>query len=305
MMRWQIEAAAKQALSAMPGGVRVYRFLQERFGRLNTVDPREYWTERGQVFDPVQRGGALVGLRLLEVGTGWHPVVALVAAARGAESVTTIDLNLWISHATLRVAAKLALRALADADDVRDDRLLALNRIADHAFDDKPVQLALAQLGIDYRAPSDASRTGLLDRSIDLVVHTDVFEHIPPTVIDRLLTEMWRVQRPGGLHIARICPGDHFAERDGRITTANHLQFSERAWRFIGGSGIAYHNRLRPTDFLKSFERAGYTVISMIPRIDRTVLEEIRAGRVRLDSQFTNYSNEELATTSFHLIARR
>ncbi len=304
-MRWQIEAAVKQALSALPAGPRVYRLLQERMGHLGTLDPAVYWAERGRVLDPLEQDTTLVGLRLLEIGTGWHPVVALVAAARGAESVVTMDLNRWISASTLRAAAHAALEIVGDAPLLRMDRIGLVRKIAERELDDRAPGALLADLDIDYRAPSDATDTGLPAGSIDLVVHTDVFEHIPPSVVDRILGETWRVLRPGGLHVARICPGDHFAERDHRITTANHLQFSDWTWRFIGGSGIAYHNRLRPLDFRESFERAGFTVINTLPRLDRNALEGMAAGRVRPHPRFARYSIDELATTSFHLIAKR
>lgn len=303
-MRWQVEAAVKQGLSRVPQGPVLYRWLQRRSGRLAAIDVAHYWPERGRVLTLAEaKGVAPLGARILEIGTGWHPVLALVAALRGAGSVVTVDVNAWMDHETLQAAASAALDIVQGerCDATREE---LVRRVAGGVHRGRSVRDVLTTLGIAYVAPGDATSTGLGDGSVDLVMHTDVLEHVPPATIARLLTESRRVLRRGGVHVARVCPGDHFAERDPRITTAHHLRFSERSWRWIGGSGLAYHNRLRASDFVRAFEEAGFTVAVLQRRVDERARAALAAGIERPNDHFARYDPVDLATTSFHLVAR-
>ncbi|MFN8570899.1 MAG: class I SAM-dependent methyltransferase [Gemmatimonadaceae bacterium] len=304
-MRWQLEAALKQGLSRVPRGPMLYRWLQRRGGRLATVDVSDYWPERGRVLALAEANGiSPYGARILEIGTGWHPVLAIVAALRGAQQVTTIDLNPWLDRETLRAAAAAALEIVTTADDVDARRTALVRQLANEQSSAAAVSSALRSLDIEYLAPSDATALPHEAESFDLVVHSDVFEHVPPHVIPQILRECRRVLRPGGLHVARICPGDHFADRDRRITTAHHLRFSERSWRWIGGSGLAYHNRIRGGDHVRSFADAGYRVVEVHRRIDERARDALAGGTERPHARFAGYDLEDLATTSLHLVAR-
>ena len=76
----------------------------------------------------------------------------------------------------------------------------------------------------------------------------------------RIHTEAYRLLVPGGLAVHRVDVGDHFATIDRRITTGNFLQFSEEDWRWYGGSGLSYHNRLRCTDHVRLLDEAAKAV---------------------------------------------
>lgn len=304
-MRWQLEAALKQGLSRVPRGPTLYRWLQRRGGRLAAIDVADYWPERGRVLALAEGNGiSPYGARILEIGTGWHPVLAIVAALRGAERVTTLDLNPWLDGETLRAAATAALEIVTTADDVDARRASTVAQLASDAPSHADLSVALRSLDIEYLAPSDATALPHAPASFDLVVHSDVFEHIPPAIIRRILVESRRVLRVGGLHVARICPGDHFADRDQRITTAHHLRFSERSWRWIGGSGLAYHNRIRGGDHVRSFAETGYRVVEVHRRIDDRARAALAEGVERPHASFAAYDIEDLATTSLHIVAR-
>ncbi|MFN8582185.1 MAG: methyltransferase domain-containing protein [Gemmatimonadaceae bacterium] len=303
-MRWQVEAVLKQGLSRVPKGSSLYRWLQRRNGRLRTIDVDDYWPERGRVLLLAEEHGVpTFGSRIFEIGTGWHPVLGLVSALRGAHHVATVDLRRWMDQETLRAAASAALDIVTAGDDVDARRVACVEDMTEHPIES--VTAALASLDIDYQAPADATDTGSIPASFDLVVHSDVFEHVPPATIDAMLAESRRILRPGGLHVARICPGDHFADRDRRITTAHHLRYSERSWRWIGGSGLAYHNRLRSDDFVRAFTRAGYRVLDVQCRIDERARLAIANGVERPHASFAHYGIDDLATTSMHIVARR
>ena len=131
-----------------------------------------------------------------------------------------------------------------------------------------------------------------------------MFEHIPPDVIRGIVKESRRVLKPGGFHAHHINPGDHSAF-DPSVSTVNFLRYSARAWYLIGGSGIAYHNRLRGVDLVKLFEDGRFPVKHQIVSIDQRGLEEIRSGSITIHEDFKAYSPEELACDLIDIFAIR
>ena len=142
--------------------------------------------------------------------------------------------------------------------------------------------------------PCDACHTNLADASFNYVVSSNVLEHIPPDIIRGILKESRRILKPEGLHLHHINPGDHSAF-DPHVTTVNFLRYSPRAWYLLGGSGIAYHNRLRCTDYIKLLEDGGFRVVHQIRAVDQKALELLRSGTMNVHKDFMGYSSEELA----------
>ena len=124
-------------------------------------------------------GGSLEGARVLEVGAG-AGIDAVLLALHGAERVVGIDLDFPpLEHSYrgswARRLMRLVLAKLGEPDDIGE------------AFRRLPVELV----------SMDATRMTFADESFDLVVSRAALEHVRP--IERGLSEMRRVVRPGGL----------------------------------------------------------------------------------------------------------
>jgi SAM-dependent methyltransferase len=148
----------------------------------------------------------------------------------------------------------------------------------------------------------DAGDSGLPAQSFDLVMSSNVFEHIPPSELRRIVAESRRLLRPGGVSAHHIDTADHFAT-DERITSVNFLKYSPRAWRLIS-RGLAYHNRLRCREYPRLFEEAGFSLLDVMLETDERALAALRDGAVRPNEAFRAFTHQELAEVLVDVFAR-
>ncbi|MEO1997625.1 MAG: hypothetical protein ABGZ17_20380, partial [Planctomycetaceae bacterium] len=118
-------------------------------------------------------------------------------------------------------------------------------------------------------------------------------------------SESKRVLKPGGLVVHRFNPEDHFAESDWTITGVNCLRYTARQWYWYGGSGLAYHNRLRCVEHRELVEQVGlHTVISRV-RTNHRALRAIESGAIKVAPEFARFTAEELASDYMWLVGER
>jgi len=309
-MRWEIKAFALAVLSVIPFGSRLYRRLQDACGssRLNVDDDYGYGSKPVLIHELRTHGIDLATSDILEVGTGWHAVLPLLLSIAGARSVTTIDLNPWLTPASLGEALT-SLEGIADRIErdlgVAANTTRATLRSMTSALESgKPVADVLQQARIRYLVPLDLMKNEWPAGSFDVAVSTNVLEHVPPATLKTMQGELHRIVRPGGIVLHHINPGDHFAI-DPRITTVNFLRYSARTWRWIGGWKLSYHNRMRCADFVRLMEDEGFAVEGREARLDERALDAVRNARLRPHRDFDSYSHIELCEDVITVVARR
>ena len=118
----------------------------------------------------------------------------------------------------------------------------------------------LASYGIKYRAPYDASKTELRDKSLDACISTNTLEHIPKETITAIFSELYRTLKDNGIVSAKIDYSDHYAHTDKTISLLNYLKFDEELWKRYNHN-CHYQNRLRHKDYLEIFKKCGFVVI--------------------------------------------
>lgn len=249
-------------------------------------------------------GLPVAGTRFLEMGTGWYPTFPFCLFLGGARSVITVDLNRHLkSELTIRMADALGrhLPAIAEATG-RSERELGQSQTGLAAALRRGASLEEATEGVVvYRAPSDASATGLPAASVDVVFSNSVLEHVPGPVIERCLTEARRILRPGGVVFHSVNCGDHYAYVDRTIHQLNYLQFSEAGWR-MWNNRFLYQNRLRAIDFVTMARVAGFEIELDTSRCHPKRLQQL--DTITVHPQFGRYSREQLAITSVDFIGR-
>ena len=232
-MHWRKKAFLQNALSRLPSefSYSAYYWLQRKFGRLRNIDPARRLKAGVNVIKAIlEQGDTPVGKTFFELGTGRIPIVPIAYWLMGADKTITVDLNRYMKPALLLEALQ-ALRSKPDlfveifeglADDARLKSLLAhpLISVSD-------ARSLLALCNIDYRAPSDASKTLLPDASVDFHTSYTVLEHIPLPVLRDIFFEGSRILKHTGLFIHRIDYSDHFSHSDQSISPINFLQFSD------------------------------------------------------------------------------
>ena len=119
------------------------------------------------------------GRVVLEVGSGWWPIIPLMMRLAGAHRVYLVDTQRLLDVQLLRgIAGKL--REHADAIAVRLGADAAYVRAMLDCPDDAPLAELLEHFRLVYLAPADATALALDDGSIDIAISRAVFEHIPP-----------------------------------------------------------------------------------------------------------------------------
>jgi SAM-dependent methyltransferase len=134
--------------------------------------------------------------------------------------------------------------------------------------------------------------------SVDFICSNNTFEHIYPDPLARILAQLHRVLKPGGIMSHFIDMSDHFSHLDQSITPLNFLQFSQRTWARIDNS-IQPQNRWRLSDYRRLYARQE---ISIAEEIVITRDEEALA-QTPVHAEFTAYDRADLATLHAYVIS--
>lgn len=175
---------------------------------------------------------------MLEIGSGWFPVLPMVMASAGAARVYMTDVKRHQDDDTFFATAK---------------------------FLESTGRGNLAFGPLRYLAPFDPA--DVPDGSVDIVVSRTVLEHIRPADLEKMFATLRTKMRPGGIHIHLIDNSDHWEHRDKSISRVEFLTrpawLHNLIWRAVGDG----ENRLRHSDYRPIFERAGYTVEMAEPKV--------------------------------------
>ncbi len=247
--------------------------------------------------------GILCNQAVLELGTGWYPVIPISMYLSGALSVTSIDIRQWMNKKSILTCIDkfIEWRTLGKLDNylkvINEERWNTLIQISDRRGELTEEQILDI---LRFRTlVTDARNTGLPARSFDLICSNNTFEHIYPVVLENILREFKRLLKPGGLMSHHIDMSDHFAHFDTSITIYNFLRFSSRRWKTIDNR-IQPQNRLRFIDFKEMYKNLG------IPVTEEVIWEGSREqlSLLKLAPEFNRYTREELAVSHAYLVSK-
>jgi SAM-dependent methyltransferase len=307
-VHWRFKGAIQKVLGVVPAGEQLHYLLQRRAGGLKdfarecTIKVDDF----GLMIGHLRSVGIEVGgTRFLEMGTGWYPTFPFCLYIAGAKQVDTVDLNPHMKWDLTRACAgELGqhLETIAKAVNrpveelrARHERLMAALAKGDASVEDATEGV------VRYRAPADASATGLPDASVDVVFSNSVLEHVPGPVIAACFREARRILRPGGVVFHSVNCGDHYAYVDRSINQLNYLRYSDAQWG-VWNNKFLYQNRLRAKDFTDMALDAGFTIEVDTSRPHPDRLKQLAGIKVHPD--FAKYSRDQLAITSIDFIAR-
>ena len=273
MASWILKAATQKALSGFPASHTLNRFFQNRLtGTLDLTPDR--------LLDQLRRGarhlqayrkirGRLPGT-VLEVGTGWFPVIPLGLHLCGCEEIYTLDRTALMRHddLTRTLSAVAALHRegrLAEAlPDVQPDRAARLSRTAEDL--ERSAKRNATDLATVLRGFGIHYQVGTLDAMpfqegrVDLSLSNSVLEHLRAAEIESLLGGLRRLSAASGVASHFIDCGDHYAVFDRRVEVYNFLKFSDTVWSLIN-SRLHYQSRLRISDYRRLFEATGWRIV--------------------------------------------
>ena len=244
-----------------------------------------------------------VEFTVVEVGTGWFPIIPIGLYLCGAGEIWTFDIVRLLRKDTFRKVIE-CFGLFAETGELKKILPRVCSRAVSKLLEWAP--LVETELPVDFlerlnihALVQDIRRTGLPDRSVDMVFSHGVLEHFPPRMLAEAITEMRRVCSDSAVMSHFIGMADQFANFDQSITPFNNLKYSARKWRWLNNS-IIPQNRLRVSDYCRAYEQAGFEVAF---REDTNGAESDLAS-IRLAADFEHYDKQDLLVLFSWLVGR-
>lgn len=310
---WHLKALLQKSFSLLPGGHRLNTLMQKYVTRgldLNDQHLHYKLTHAGDHYRHFRQSGkldrpeGLAQFSLLELGTGWYPIVPVCFFLIGFGRILSYDINSWLTKDSLRECIRRLLAAVDSGSlfdylpepAIDDRRLATLRRL--HADWDRTAFAEILQTLHFQARVADVSELDLAADSVDFICSNNTFEHIYPAPLERILAQLQRVLVPGGTMSHFIDMSDHFSHLDASISSLNFLRFSRRAWARIDNS-IQPQNRLRLSDFRRAYARLGIAVTEEVI----VTRDEAALARTPVHAEFAAYDRADLATLHAYLIS--
>ncbi len=304
-MNWRIKALTFKSLSLLPGADSIADFYRTRFGKMAHFDVSKRFNLSAPTLDMIGRAGVnLPTARCLEIGAGWQPTIPVMLYLAGARNLTLTDIKRSLTDRTVPDAMRqylshseqLAQIVGGSPDDIRRD----LHRLS--GSDTNNWQSVFESSGIHYIAPLDLSIETPPGGPFDLIYSHSVLSFIPKPILQQIIQHSRTMMKTGGICCHNITVADEFHGCDPNITHANFLRFSEKQWQFWGQSRLKHQNRLRPSDYVRMFEEAGFSIVECDIEPDSELIP--RLAELNIHADFKGCPPIELAAIHCRLIAR-
>ena len=304
--KWIIKAIVQKTISYFPGSQSINSFFQKYVtGGVHLTDEHfslklQHALDHHQVL--LKYSGNQSRRTILELGTGWYPIIPVLFYLTSSGKVISIDIQGWMTRRTqLTTILKMQeWREKGKFDDLlpaineeRWEQLMAVLRDPS-AYDRNRINRLIGLTPL----LQDARHLDLETGSIDFICSNNTFEHIPDHILREILGEFGRVLKPGGIMSHFIDMSDHFAHFDNRITVYNFLKYSKKRWKILDNS-IQPQNRLRFRDYIEMYREIGLPVSEEIVR--KGNLDDLE--RIDVHAEFSGYTREELAISHAYIIS--
>ena len=280
-MNHRIKTRIFKFLSLLPPriGDAVYHALQARVDR---TPLEERIRLARQSFDKIagllaELNTDLAGKRVLEIGSGWLPIMPFLFKYLGnCSQVITYDRN---EHYNRKHVSRLI-------QVFKKDLGITVSQNEQDRY--------LLPDGIVYKPKSNARQLYMGTASIDVIFSRFVLEHVPPEEILQLHKDVLQILSPHGVVIHLISPSDHRAYFDQSISRWDFLRYSRREWNTVQ-TRFDYHNRLRLPEYDAIFKNAGLALKRIEYSVcSKTSEEYAKFERVKIHPDFQKFSYEEL-----------
>lgn len=302
MPRWYAKAIVQKAISVFPQRERINHWFQVKVTGGVHLSDQHFSDKFGHALDHIRFfrrfGEPHPEARILELGTGWYPIVPLCLYLSRCGKVDSIDIQSWMTADRQRMAAQKLLEwreaGRTDALNAAPERWAVVERIAQDASLNR--QEFGQAIGLRTHL-MDARKLAFEADRFDFTCSNNTFEHIPKPILKGILSDFKRVSKAGAVWSHFVDLSDHFAHSDPTISIYHFLRFSQTQWALIDNR-IQPQNRMRWPEYLELFGDLG------IP-VDHT---ETRAGdldalsREALHADFKRFTPEDAAISHGYLV---
>ncbi len=304
--KWVLKAVVQKTISFLPGSERINYLFQKFVTRGVQLSDEHFRLKITHAKDHIAYGKRYVGqkqeITVLELGTGWYPVIPIAFYLSGVERIISLDIQQWLTRQTLLQTIQKFIEWRSDGeleeylDSIDEERWTQLTQIYQEGSGLTKESIN-ASIGLNCII-QDARQLTLADHTVDLICSNNTLEHISRDHLTVILQEFTRVLKGGGVMSHFIDMSDHFAHFDTSISIYNFLKFSRRRWKLIDNT-IQPQNRLRFIDYKKLYEELGIPV--SVEVITNGKPDEIKS--VSIHKEFATYSPEDLAISHCHLVS--
>lgn len=298
MPTWIIKAFLQKVISYLPYSESINYYcqryvtkglnLQEAYFARKLTECQHFYHDYGKYGKQPRKS-----FNVLELGTGWHPIIPIGLYLCGAEEIFTIDIVNHLRPESLKEvlvffsdwAERGQLSKLLPIKD--ETRIARLQSLAMQKNVTDPRQL-LQRLNIKVVIADVCRWAGSLGR-VDLIVSNDVLQHIPPQVISDIFNTLRNMANDTSIMIHNINMIDHYSLTDKNIAPFNFLQYSDNYWKIYNNS-LHYQNRLRMSDYSNIHNKTGWKILST--EIMKGNIADI--DKIKLNNKFTAYPKEDL-----------
>jgi SAM-dependent methyltransferase len=258
-MYWKYKATLQSLFSIIPFGEHINYLFQKRITKTLPIKEIELkqkllWTQKHIENFQKYNSSHLSEATFYEFGAGWDMAQPLLFYTMGVDHQIIVDIRRLVRPELISNSIKI----IEHLNEVFTFPRLPKTHIKDK-LDFESVFLKF--YGIQYKAPSDARKTGLSDNSIDCITSTNTLEHIPPNEIKAILKECYRILKEDGILSFQIDYQDHYSYFDKNISVYNFLKFNQGTWNTFFNPSLHYQNRLRHKEYLQLFSESGFTAI--------------------------------------------
>lgn len=305
MAKWILKAVVQKGISYLPAATKINYFFQKNVTGGVHLSDEYFGLKIGHALDHFrfmrEYSPAKQEKCILELGTGWYPVIPILFYLTTPGRVISVDIQEWMTRQTQQDTI-LKFRQWKESGKLENfqkhiipERWKKLMDVGlkPEAYSKEDIN---SMIGLSPLL-ADARQLSLPDVSVDFICSNNTFEHIPEGILSEILLEFKRVLHPAGLMSHFIDMSDHFAHFDSSISIYNFLKFSKKTWNILDNS-IQPQNRLRQRDYLEMYQRAALPVDH----------EEIREGdlrsleKIRVHPEFSGYTPKELAISHSYII---
>lgn len=303
MQRWPAKAVLLKCFSLF-GGVGLYHKAQLRFGGLKDFHP----SCRSRYSAILQKDLApfmsIEGASLVEVGTGWVPVVPIGLYLLGAGKTCTFDINSHLQPDLIIRTLPAFIECIDELHEISGVPRAHILKRYNAIREIKDVGRLFDACGIVYHSPADIVESGLRQKSVDIFYSNLVLEHVPENAISGIMREAFRILKDDGACWHNVDCSDHYSPRDGRISAINFLKYSKRWWDLLGQNSFIYQNRMRMSQYLEIFEKCGFFTHITQNSVSDDVFKMLKAG-FPLAAEFSRFTPDDIATTGFSVVLKK
>lgn len=276
-MHWKQLLLKKSIVGRIPFSGKLRELKRKLFGYTPDTSNLDLTIEGYELMKSAlkREGESISDKVILEIGSGWFPIIPLLLLRDGAKKVIMSDQNVHMDEITFKETAGYLKRSF------KTDRFI--QSLSD-----------FSSLPIEYLAPFDAE--DISDKSLDLVVSRTVLEHIPKSDLYNLFFTLRPKVKDTGMMTHLIDYTDHFEHVDKSLSKINFLTWSEEKHALINFLIKDGENHLRHHEYQQIFLDSGYVVLNEELFVNDDVLEDI--PKLDLVYPYSQMKPEQLAVTS-------